>query len=141
MIKLRIGCRTCQKNPVVTNLSSNNYLELPKENLSGNMILSHSPCLTWKFFIVWFHKILKLIFHKEPLYPKNISAEHWRKLPNLTALSEMFLYFQNDDSVEHVQIAVLNLLFSYFQSEIKISHRSGSFDFFFVLIQFRHFLF
>ena len=96
------------------------------------MILSHCPCLTWKFFIVWFHKILILIFHKEPLYPKNISAEHWRKLPNLTTLSEMFLYFQNDDFVEHVQIAMLNVLFTYFQSEIKISHRSGSFDFFFL---------
>ena len=107
------------------------------------MILSHWPCLTWKFFIVWFHKILKLIFHKEPLCPKNISAEHWRKLPNLTALSEIFLYFQNDDPVEHVQTAVLNVLFTYFQSEIKISHRSRSFDFFFFFffIQSLHFLF
>ena len=39
---------------------SNNYLELSKENVSGNMILSHWPCFTWKFLMIWFHKILKL---------------------------------------------------------------------------------
>ena len=27
-------------------------------------MLPHSPCFTWKFFIIWFHKTLKLIFHK-----------------------------------------------------------------------------
>ena len=28
----------------------NNYFELPRENVSGNMMLSHWPYLTWKFF-------------------------------------------------------------------------------------------
>ena len=26
------------------------------------MVQSHWPCLTWKFFIIWFHKILKFNF-------------------------------------------------------------------------------
>ena len=62
----------CQKIPVVTKRRSNNYLELPRENVSGNMIRSHWTWLTWKFFMVWFHKIFKSIFHKRPLCPKNI---------------------------------------------------------------------
>ena len=28
-------------------------------------MLSHWPGFTWKFFIIWFHKILKLIFQKQ----------------------------------------------------------------------------
>ena len=38
-----------------------NYLQLSKENVSRNMMLSHWSCFTWKFFMIWFHKILKLI--------------------------------------------------------------------------------
>ena len=36
----------------------NNYLELSKENVLGNIVLSYWPCFTWKFFMIWFHKIL-----------------------------------------------------------------------------------
>ena len=43
---------------------SNNYLELSRENILENMMLPHWPYLTWKFVMVWFHKRLKLIFHK-----------------------------------------------------------------------------
>ena len=63
---------------------SNNYLELPRENGLGNSILSHWPCLMWYFIMVWFHKFLELVFHKQPSCPKKIFGEHWTKLPNLT---------------------------------------------------------
>ena len=39
---------------------NNNYLELSKETVLRNMILSHWPCFTWKLFIIWLHKIRKL---------------------------------------------------------------------------------
>ena len=81
---------------------SNNYLELSKENVLENIMLSHWPCFTWKFFMIWFHKILKLIFQKQPSCPRNICTEHWRKLTNLTAFLGIFLYLKNDDSVELV---------------------------------------
>ena len=31
------------------------------------MMLLHWPCFTWKFFIIWFHKILQLIFGEQLL--------------------------------------------------------------------------
>ena len=40
---------------------SKNYLELPKQNLLGNMMLWHLPCLAWTLFMVLLLKILKLI--------------------------------------------------------------------------------
>ena len=100
---------------------NNNYLELSKENVLRNIILSHWPCFTWKSFMIWFHKILKLIL-KQPSCPRNIFTEHWRKLPNLTAFLEVYLYLKSksNDSVEHVQTVLLNVLFIYF-SLCKIS--------------------
>ena len=53
------------KNPAVSKaIRSNNYFELSKENVLGNMMLSHWLLFTWKFFMIWFHKILKLISQK-----------------------------------------------------------------------------
>ena len=72
----------------------NNYLEISKGNVLGNIMLSHWLCLNWKFFMIWFYKILKLIFQKQPSCPRNICPEYWRKLPNLTALLEIFLYLK-----------------------------------------------
>ena len=60
--------------------------------------MSHWPCFTWKFFMICFHKILQLIFQKQPSCPRTICTEHWRKLPNLTAFLESFLYLKNNDS-------------------------------------------
>ena len=80
------------------------------------MTLSHCPCLTWKFLTIWFHKILKLIFQTLPS-----CTEHWKKLPNLTALLEICLYLKNNDSVKHVQNVLLIVLFIYFQGKIKFS--------------------
>ena len=34
-------------------------------------MLSHWPCVTWKFLIIWFHKNLKLIFQKPSSSPGN----------------------------------------------------------------------
>ena len=70
---------------------SNNYLELSKEIFLENMMLSHRPCFTWKFFMTCFHKILKLIFEKQPSCPRILCTEHWKKLSNLTAFLEFFL--------------------------------------------------
>ena len=93
MIHLRIDFRTCQKRRILLSArqGSNNYLELSKENFFfwggewvGRLMLSHWPCLTWKFIMIWFHEILKLIFQKQPSCPRVICTEHWRKLPNLT---------------------------------------------------------
>ena len=81
---------------------NNNYSELSKENVLRNMMLSYWPCFTWKFFMIWFHKILKLIFQKQPSCPRNICTEHWRKLPNVTVFLEIYLYLKNNDSVKHL---------------------------------------
>ena len=75
MINLGTDSRTCEKNPV-----AKNYLEIPRESNLGNMMLLHWPRLTWKFFVVWFHKILQLIF-QTPSCPKSICTEHGTKLP------------------------------------------------------------
>ena len=45
-----------------------NYLEFSKENVLRNMMLWHWSCFNWKFFMIWFHKILKLI-HKAAIMP------------------------------------------------------------------------
>ena len=80
----------------------NNYLKRSKEKVLGNMMLSHWPCFTWEFFMMWFHKILKLIFQKQPSWPRNICTERWRKPPIFTAFWEVFFYLKNNDSVELV---------------------------------------
>ena len=63
MINLWIDSRTCEKQRILllARLRPNNYLELSEENALRNMMLSHWPCFTWKFFIIWFHTIVKLI--------------------------------------------------------------------------------
>ena len=68
----------------------NNYLEFSKENVLGNIMLSLWLCITWKFFMICFHKILKLIFQKYPCH-RNICTEHWRKPPS-SQLSWNFSY-------------------------------------------------
>ena len=79
---------TCQKWRILLSArqGSSNYLELSKETFGGwgDLMQSHWPCLTWKFIMIWFHKILKLIFQKQPSCPRVICTEHWKKLPNLT---------------------------------------------------------
>ena len=105
MINLWIDFRTCQKQIILLSTRPRfncNYLELSKENVLSNMMLSHWSCFTWKFFMIWFHKILK--FLKQLSCPRNICTEHWRKLPNLTAFLDIYLNLKskNDDSVKHV---------------------------------------
>ena len=90
MINLWRDSRTCQKWRILLSARSKfnyNYLELSKENVLRNMMLSHWLCFTWKFFMIWFQKILK--FLKQPLCPRNECLEHWRKLPNLTAFLQI----------------------------------------------------
>ena len=66
MINLRIDFRTIQKQRVMLSARqrSNNCLEHLKENVLGDIMLSYWPCFTWKFFMIWFLKILELIFQK-----------------------------------------------------------------------------
>ena len=64
MINLWRDSRTCQKWRILLSARPRfnyNYLELSKENVLRNMMLSHWSCFTWKFFMILFHKILKLI--------------------------------------------------------------------------------
>ena len=113
---------------------SNNLEQMQKQMFWGNMTLSHWLCFTWKFFMIWFHKILKSIFQTLTSCPRNICPEHWKKLPNLTAFLEICLYLKNNDSVEHVQKVLLIVLFIYFQGKIKFSHCIWSIWFIFILI-------
>ena len=46
----------------------------------GNMMLPHWPCFNWKFYMIRFHKILKLIFQTQPSCPINTCTEHWKYL-------------------------------------------------------------
>ena len=63
LINLWIYSRNFQKYRILLSARRryNNYLKLSKESVMGNMMLSHWPCFTWKFFMIWFHKILKLL--------------------------------------------------------------------------------
>ena len=61
---LWIDSRTCQNWIILLTARPRfnyNYLELCKENVLRNMMLPHWSCFTWKFFMIWLHKILKLI--------------------------------------------------------------------------------
>ena len=93
MINLWIDPRTYQKYRILLSARqrSNNYLELSKENVLGNIMLSHWPCFTWNFFEIWLHKILRFIFQKQPLCPRNIGIQHWRKSPIFKTFLEIFL--------------------------------------------------
>ena len=69
MINLWRDSRTCQKWRILLLARPRfnyNYLEISKENVLRNMMLSRWSCFTWKFFMTWFHKILKLIL-KAPI--------------------------------------------------------------------------
>ena len=46
-------------------------------------------------------------FQKQPEYPRNICTESWRKLPDLTAFLEIFIYLKNNDYVEHMKNVLL----------------------------------
>ena len=83
--------------------------------------------------MIWFHKILTLIFQTLPSCPRNTRTEYWKELPNLTAFLEICVYLKNNDSVEHVQ-KVLIVLLIYFQGKIKFSHCIWSIWSFFILI-------
>ena len=64
MINLWRDSRICQKWRILLSARPRfnyNYLELSKENVLRNMMMSHWSCFTWKFFMIWFQKILKLI--------------------------------------------------------------------------------
>ena len=71
MINLWIDSKTCQKKTILLSAS---LFELLKENVLGDMMLSYWPCFTWKFFMIWLHKVLKLIFERPPSSPKNITT-------------------------------------------------------------------
>ena len=100
------------------------YDKLTKENVFGNMMLSHWPCPTSKFFMTWFHKILRLIFQKQPTLWKLYST--LKKPPIFTAFLEILLYLKNNDSVEHVQKVLVIVLLIYFQ--VKASSWSSCFS-------------
>ena len=91
MLNLEIDFRTCQKvkDLLSARQRSNNYLELSKEKVLLNVMLSYLPRFTWKLLMIWFCKILRLIFQKPPSSPRNICTGHWRKPPNLTAFLEL----------------------------------------------------
>ena len=96
-----------------------------------SIVLSHWPCFTCKLFIIWFHKNLKLMLQKPPSSPRNICIEYWRKLPNLTAFLEFLLYRKNNDYVQHVQNALIIVLFINFQVKQTFHttfDRSGCFE-------------
>ena len=57
------------------------------------------------------------MFLNQPSCPRNTCTERWRKLPNLIAFMEIFLYLKNSDSVKHVQKVLLIMLFIYFQGK------------------------
>ena len=93
MINLWINSRTYQKYRILlsSRKKSDNYLELSKENVFRNMMLSHWQGFTWKFFIIWFHKILKLIFQRQLSCPRNMCTEYWIKPPIFTAFKFSYI--------------------------------------------------
>ena len=77
IINMWIDSTTCQKYRILLSARqrSNNYLEFSKENVLRKIMLSHWPCFTGKFFMIWFNKILKLIFQRQPSCSRNIFIE------------------------------------------------------------------
>ena len=49
----------------VDRFQARQLLKSSKENVLGNMMLSHWPCFSWKRFMIWRHKTLKLIFQMQ----------------------------------------------------------------------------
>ena len=81
-------------------------------------------------------KFFKLIFLKPSSWPKTMYAEHWRKRAWAPPW-EIFLYFQYNNSVEHLwTVAYLNMLLC-FQSKMSFNRLFWLF----ILIYFRHFTF
>ena len=71
-------------------------------------MLSHWPCCAWKFFMICFHKILKLISETQPSCPRcteHCKYMYWtlKKLPSLTAFMEICFYLKNNDSVKRAK--------------------------------------
>ena len=88
------------------------------------------PCLI--LLTLWFHEI----FLKPSSWSKTMYAEHWRKLAWAPPW-EIFLYFQYNNSVEHLwTVAYLNMLLC-FQSKISFNWLFWLF----ILTSFRHFTF
>ena len=60
----------------------------------------------WKFFIIWFQKLLKLIFQTQPLCPRNIFTEHiyWTYVLNYLTwqLSWKFFYTLRTEHMQKV---------------------------------------
>ena len=78
-----------------------NYTEPSKENVLGEYDPVTMAILYLKVLHDMLLQILKLIFQTQPSCHRNICTEG-RKLPNLTAFLEIFLYIKNNDSVEHM---------------------------------------
>ena len=70
------------KNPAVSK---------EKEKVLGEYAVTLAMLYS-KVLMIWFHKILKLIFQMQPSSPRNICTEDCRKLPNLTGFLDIFLY-------------------------------------------------
>ena len=90
MIALWIDSRTCQENRILLSARqrSKNYLEISKKkNVLWKMMLSHWPSFISNLFMIWFHKIIKLVFKKQPSCPWNI----WRKTTCFHSFLDNFL--------------------------------------------------
>ena len=84
MINLWIDSRTSQKYRILLSARQrhNSYFQkkFSKENILVNMMMSHRLFYMWKFFMIWFHKILKLFFRSShrglEIFVLNIDKNH-----------------------------------------------------------------
>ena len=79
-----------------------NYLELSKENVLRNIychidhtLLESSSWYGSTKFLNWFLKQLSC--------PRNVCTKHWRKLPNLTAFFDIYLYLKSKNNGNFVK--------------------------------------
>ena len=64
----------------------------------------------------------KLIFQKQPTYLRNICTKHWRKLSNLTAFFEIFLFLRTTILQNMCKkVLLIGPINIYFQGKIKFS--------------------
>ena len=89
--------------------------------VSNAQLLSHWPCFTFKFLMVWFQKVLKLIFQKQQSCSWHICTEHRIKPPTF------------NDSVENIQKSFFNCPIHLFLFYFIGSGRSSLFEFSFWL--------
>ena len=79
---------------------------------------------------VWFHKIFKLIFLKQPSWPRTMYAKHWRKLAWPTFLGNFLILL-----VQQICGTLMNnCLLEYatvFPIKNRFTHLTGYFDFLF----------